>query len=92
MEDLEIKDLQQLVLFYKNKSVELEMAFLLEQIKYKNMVIEKDKDKKDSMAEQLENITNGQIDNLQKLTIKNEMLVKELEKYKKTNVSNKKQK
>jgi hypothetical protein len=89
MEDLEIKDLQQLVLFYKNKSVELEMAFLLEQIKYKNMVIEKDKDKKDSMAEQLENITNGQIDNIKKLTLEKSYLVKELEKYKKRYASNK---
>jgi hypothetical protein len=47
MNDLDIEDLQQLVLFYKNKSVELEMAFLLEQIKCKKIIIEKGKEKEE---------------------------------------------
>ena len=90
MEDLTKQDLKELIIFYKNKSVEMEWSFLLQQIKYNNMVKEKDKDKQESMAEQLENITNGQIDNIKKLTLEKEYLVKELEKYKKRKVSNKK--
>jgi hypothetical protein len=85
MEDLEVNDLNQLVLFYKNKSVELEMQFLLEQLKYKNMVIKKDKEREYDIKIEKENAK----DDLSKLEIKNELLLKELEKYKKKNTKNK---
>ena len=86
MEDLDINDLRQLVLFYKNKSVELEMQFLLEQLKYKNMVIKKDEERQYDIRIEKENAK----DDLSKLEIKNQLLLKELEKYKKKNTKNKK--
>jgi hypothetical protein len=44
MKDLSNNDLEQLVLFYKNKSVDLEMSFLLEQIKHNKIIIEKNEE------------------------------------------------
>ena len=85
MEDLDVNDLNQLVLFYKNKSVELEMQFLLEQLKYKNMVIKKDAERQYDIKIEKENAK----DDLSKLEIKNQLLLKELEKYKKRNTKNK---
>jgi hypothetical protein len=85
MEDLDVNDLNQLVLFYKNKSVELEMQFLLEQLKYKNMVIKKDEERQYDIKIEKENAK----DDLSKLEIKNQLLLKELEKYKKSNTKNK---
>jgi hypothetical protein len=85
MEDLDVNDLNQLVLFYKNKSVELEMQFLLEQLKYRNMVIKKDKERQYDIKIEKENAK----DDLSKLEIKNQLLLKELEKYKKSNTKNK---
>jgi hypothetical protein len=85
VEDLDVNDLNQLVLFYKNKSVELEMQFLLEQLKYKNMVIKKDAERQYDIKIEKENAK----DDLSKLEIKNQLLLKELEKYKKRNTKNK---
>jgi len=45
VEDLIKEDLKELIIFYKNKSVEMEWLFLLQQIKYNNMVKEKENEK-----------------------------------------------
>lgn len=90
MEDLKKEDYKELVAFYKNKSTELEWALLLQQIKYNNTVKEKDKKTEELLAGQLERITDGQKDHIEKLTIEKNHLVKELEKYRKKNINNKK--
>jgi vacuolar-type H+-ATPase subunit I/STV1 len=47
MKDLNSDELQQLVLFYKNKCSELEMTYLLEQLNFKKIIIEKGKEKEE---------------------------------------------
>ncbi len=47
MKNLDSDELQQLVLFYKNKCSELEMTYLLEQLNFKKIIIEKGKEKEE---------------------------------------------
>jgi hypothetical protein len=80
MKDLNSNDLQQLVLFYKNKSVELEMSFLLEQIKHNKILIEKDEDFKKQLNEQVAAFKYADKINAEKFELEIKSLKKEIEK------------
>ena len=90
MKDLSLEDLNQLVLFYKNKSVELEWALLLSQLESKNNIKEKIKEHEKEFNEMKTKFKDGLQDATERYNIQVDSLKKEIEKYKKKEIGNKK--
>jgi hypothetical protein len=92
MEDLSKEEVVQLLIFYKNKSVELEFSYLTLQINNKRVLDEKKKEYEDALSikdDLIQTEKNSHIST--KIFLKEEIqkMKKQLEKYKTT--SNKKE-
>lgn len=77
--------LQQLVIYYKNKSHELELSNLLQQIKYNEMVVEKNNEKQKEVERLTKDFSEQNFEDAQKYEMIVDFLKKKIEKYEKEN-------
>ena len=83
MEDLTKEDLKELIIFYKNKSIDLEFSFLVLQLNNKKE-LQKQKEDSNSRYKKLEDVlTEQNKQNIKNFTKTIEDLKLEIEKYKK---------